>query len=142
MSTVNIFYKISTLLPNNALIEMDQYATPQTITAAAGVGSDTTYLVPTATVFTLTDDLDVTTDLVVILSPVNATLEWDNGTDANNSSIGIKANIPFIMPNLLTTEYSAIASTRTSNTLDKTISAIRIYHAAGTTQKVRVVTFD
>src|SRR5687767_3263178 len=117
MSTVNLHYRVSGVLSNGAVIKAGNLSSPVTITAASDAGSDTTYLVPTATVFTFTDDLDASTNFVMIISPVDATLEWDNGTSADNSCIGIKANIPFIMANLLTTEYSATASTRTSDTL-------------------------
>ena len=90
----------------------------------------------------MTDDLDVTTDLLVIISPVDATLTWNSSVDANNSAVGIKANIPFLLANLNTTEYSAVPSTRTSNALTHVITTVRIYQASGSSQRVRVITFD
>jgi hypothetical protein len=106
------------------------------------VAGDTTYQVPTATVFTLTDDLDASTDLLVIISPVDATVAWSSTTSADNSSIGIKANIPFIISKAYTTEYDATASARTSNALTSVVTSVYIYQSSGSTQKVRVVTFD
>lgn len=142
MSTINLYYRILGQIANGAEIKMGSLSNPVTITAASSVGSDTTYLVPTATVFTLTDDLDATTNLVAILSPVDATLVWTTTTDADNSSCGIKANVPFLMANLYTSAYDAISSTRTSNALTSVISVLKIYQSSGSTQKIRVVTFD
>ncbi len=140
MAVVNFLYKIYAIVANGTNVTMER-KTPITITASSDVAGDTTYLVPTSTVFTFTDDLDTTVDMVVILSPVNATLEWDTGDSVDNSSVAIRANIPFILSLLSTTEYSGTASTRTSSTLEP-ITTIRIYQTSGSTQKVRVLVFD
>lgn len=142
MATINFFYKLEGVIGDNTDLIAGSLSVPAEITAASGLGSDTTYNVPTATVFTLTDDLDSSANVVMIISPVNATLEWNSSTEANNSSVGILANVPFIIANPYTTEYSAVASTRASNDLDEPILEIRIIHAAGSTKKVRVITFD
>lgn len=142
MSTINLFYRLEGITGTTTDIIAGSLTTPVEITAASGLGSDTTYLVPTATVFTLSDDLDSSANVVMIISPVDATLEWNSSTEANNSSVGILANVPFIIANPYTTEYSAVASTRASNDLDEAILEIRIIHAAGSDKKIRVVTFD
>ena len=142
MSTVNLYYKITATLSSGNELKVGNLSSPVSITAASNLGSDTTYSVPTATVFTLSDDIDASTNFVVIISPVNATLEWNSSTDANNSSCGLLANVPFFLHNIYTTEYSSNPSTRSSNDLDEQILEIRIYHTAGSDQRVRVVTFD
>lgn len=142
MSTVNLYYKLIGILSSGAVIKAGSTNNPVAITAASDVGADTTYIVPTATVFTFTDDLDASTNILMLISPVDGTLEWDNGTDANNSSVGVKANVPFIFGRLVTTEYSATASTRTSNAATATITTIRFYQSSGSDAKVRIVTFD
>lgn len=142
MATVNFYYQLSSTIAANTEIIAGNLSTPVTITAASGLGSDTTYSVPTATVFTLSDDISSTANVIMIISPVNATLEWNSSDEANNSSVGLLANVPFIIANPYVTEYSAIASTRASNALDEGILEIRIYHSAGSNQKVRVITFD
>lgn len=79
---------------------------------------------------------------IVVTSPVDGVLSWQGDVDeADNGSISISANVPFIIAgNCNTTANNATFLSRGSGTL-KAIHKMAFYQTSGSDAVVRVVTF-